>query len=53
MATKVAVCSRNSKILIIRVWRDWSDSIAGRAFALHVADPGSIPLSLLESLASY
>ena len=32
---------------------DWSDSTVGSAFALHVADPGSIPLSLSENPASY
>ena len=32
---------------------DWSDSTAGRAFSLYAADLGSIPPSLLESLASY
>ena len=31
----------------------WSNSTAGRAFALHAADPGLIPPSLSESPASY
>ena len=31
------------KVLKLKnVW-GWSDSTVGRAFALHVADPGSIP----------
>ena len=48
-------CTRPAQVQFVstRPRKGWSNSTAGRAFALHAANPGSIPPSLSESPASY